>query len=66
MSWTPRPQEYRAGRLLTGELKKVCIEKLQAVVGAFQAEKAKVTEEILEAYMDGKRRIDPSIGVAHR
>jgi len=30
------PQEYREGKLLSGQLKKMCVEKLQAFVAGFQ------------------------------
>ena len=52
--------EYRAGRMLTGELKKRCIEVLQKVVSDFQASKARVTDEIVSQYMDANRKIDPT------
>ncbi|WFD35804.1 tryptophan--tRNA ligase [Malassezia cuniculi] len=52
--------DYRAGRMLTGELKKRCIEVLQKVVGDFQARKAQITDEMLDQYMDASRKIDPT------
>ncbi|KAF5324521.1 hypothetical protein D9611_004576 [Ephemerocybe angulata] len=55
-------EEYRAGRLLTGQLKAKCIAKLQEFVSGFQERRAKVTEEIVDAFMDGTRKIEPSIG----
>ncbi|KAF7359234.1 Tryptophanyl-trna synthetase [Mycena sanguinolenta] len=54
--------EYRAGRLLTGQLKAKCIELLQKFVGEFQERKAKVTEADIDAFMDGNRKIDPTFG----
>ena len=59
--------EYRAGRMLTGELKKRCIEVLQKVVGDFQAvrvyadqRKAQVTDDVVNQFMDPARKIDPT------
>ncbi|KAJ7491228.1 hypothetical protein FB451DRAFT_1552724 [Mycena latifolia] len=54
--------EYRAGRLLTGQLKAKCIELLQKFVGDFQDRKAKVTEADIDAFMDQNRKIDPTFG----
>lgn len=48
---------YRAGTVLTGEMKKACIACLQDFVGAFQARRAAVTDEVLASYMDPKRTI---------
>ncbi|KAJ7273047.1 hypothetical protein C8J57DRAFT_1316406 [Mycena rebaudengoi] len=56
--------EYRAGRLLTGQLKKQCIDLLQKFVGGFQERKAKVTEADIDAFMDKTRKIDPTFGKA--
>ncbi|KAK7049378.1 tryptophan--tRNA ligase [Paramarasmius palmivorus] len=57
-------EEYRAGRLLTGQLKAKCIEVLQKFVGDFQERKDKVTNEQIDAFMDKTRKITPSIGKA--
>ncbi|KAF8191453.1 hypothetical protein K438DRAFT_1906972 [Mycena galopus ATCC 62051] len=54
--------EYRAGRLLTGQLKAKCIELLQKFVGDFQERKSKVTEADINAFMDANRKIDPTFG----
>ncbi|KAJ7771591.1 hypothetical protein B0H16DRAFT_1410033 [Mycena metata] len=54
--------EYRAGRLLTGQLKSRCIELLQKFVGDFQERKARVTEADIDAFMDPNRKIDPTFG----
>ncbi|THG94337.1 hypothetical protein EW026_g7111 [Hermanssonia centrifuga] len=62
--WAQMGEEYRAGRLLTGQLKKKCIDILQAYVKNFQDAKAKVTEETLRAFMDPSRKIEPSMGKA--
>jgi len=53
--------DYRAGRLLTGQLKSKCIDILQKFVGDFQERKAKVTEDIIDAFMDQNRKIDPTV-----
>ncbi|KAF9052673.1 hypothetical protein BJ165DRAFT_1413116 [Panaeolus papilionaceus] len=50
-------REYRAGTLLTGQLKAYCIQLLQKFVTEFQERRAKVTDEIIDAFMDGKRPI---------
>ena len=50
--------DYRAGRLLTGELKKRCIEELQRVVGGFQARKKDISDELVHQFMDPTRKID--------
>ncbi|KAI0806902.1 tryptophanyl-tRNA synthetase [Fomes fomentarius] len=55
-------EEYRAGRLLTGELKGKCIKVLQDFVKGFQDRKAKVTEDEVKAFMDGSRQIVPTFG----
>ncbi|KAJ6546964.1 hypothetical protein B0H19DRAFT_1163222 [Mycena capillaripes] len=56
--------EYRAGRLLTGQLKSKCIELLQKFVGDFQERKAKVTDAEIDAFMDANRKIEPTMGSA--
>ncbi|GJE87932.1 tryptophan--tRNA ligase [Phanerochaete sordida] len=62
--WAQLAEEYRAGRLLTGEMKKKCIEVLQGFVKTFQENKAKVTDEMLHAFMDPNRKIEPRLGQA--
>ncbi|KAG6814289.1 hypothetical protein H0H92_013414 [Tricholoma furcatifolium] len=54
-------KEYRAGTLLTGQLKAKCIEVLQKFVGDFQERKAKVTEAEINLFMDGTRAIEPTM-----
>lgn len=51
-------EAYRAGRLLTGELKKRCIEELQRVVKSFQDRKAQVSDDLVKQFMDATRPID--------
>lgn len=48
---------YKSGDMMTGELKKRCIEVLQKVVREFQERKAKVTDETIEYFMDKNRKI---------
>ncbi|KAJ9152196.1 Tryptophanyl-tRNA synthetase, cytoplasmic [Coniochaeta hoffmannii] len=47
--------DYKAGRLLTGELKQMAIALLQEYVGEFQERRAKVTDEVLEQYMTPRK-----------
>ncbi|KAI1753555.1 hypothetical protein F4782DRAFT_496833 [Xylaria castorea] len=44
-------QEYREGKLLTGELKAICIKQLQEYVAAFQERRSKATDEIVQHFM---------------
>jgi tryptophanyl-tRNA synthetase len=55
-------EDYRAGRLLTGQLKAHCIQMLQEFVKAFQERKAKITDDDVNAFMDPNRKIDPNFG----
>ncbi|KAI6094535.1 hypothetical protein EDD16DRAFT_1684478 [Pisolithus croceorrhizus] len=55
-------EDYRAGRLLTGQLKARCIQLLQDFVKDFQARKAKVTDADVHAFMDITRKIEPTFG----
>ena len=43
--------EYRKGELLTGDMKKACIEMMTGYVKNFQDARAKVTDEILEEFL---------------
>jgi tryptophanyl-tRNA synthetase len=52
-------KDYRSGTLLTGELKKICIQELQAYVKEFQVRKAQVTDDLVRQFMDPSRKIDP-------
>jgi tryptophanyl-tRNA synthetase len=47
--------DYKAGRLLTGELKAMAIALLQDYVAEFQERRAKVTDEVLEQYMKPRK-----------
>ncbi|KAI0373265.1 tryptophanyl-tRNA synthetase [Pilatotrama ljubarskyi] len=60
--WKKMGEEYRAGRLLTGELKAKCIKVLQDFVKDFQDRRAKITEDEVKAFMDGSRKIEPTYG----
>lgn len=55
-------EDYRTGRLLTGQLKARCIQMLQQFVKVFQERKAKITDEDVNAFMDSNRKIDPNFG----
>ncbi|KAI9261502.1 hypothetical protein BDA99DRAFT_547261 [Phascolomyces articulosus] len=50
---------YKSGEMMTGELKKRCIEVLQKIVGDFQKRRAEITEETIKYFMDGSRKIQP-------
>jgi len=54
--------DYRAGTLLTGQLKAKCIAQLQEFVATFQERRAKVTEETVDYFMSADRTIAPTIG----
>ncbi|GAA5803699.1 hypothetical protein EDC94DRAFT_691842 [Helicostylum pulchrum] len=49
---------YKTGELMTGELKKICIDVLQKFVTDFQERKSKVTDELVSYYMDKNRKIE--------
>jgi tryptophanyl-tRNA synthetase len=49
---------YEEGKILTGEMKKRCIEVLQEFVLGFQQRRAEVTDELLAQYMDATRKIE--------
>ncbi|CCE66259.1 hypothetical protein TPHA_0P01010 [Tetrapisispora phaffii CBS 4417] len=42
---------YRSGELLSGEMKKLCIETLQEFVKNYQERRSQVTDEVLEKFM---------------
>ncbi|OTB18870.1 hypothetical protein K445DRAFT_327463 [Daldinia sp. EC12] len=44
-------QDYREGKLLTGELKAICIKHLQEYVAAFQERRSKATDETVKLFM---------------
>jgi len=46
---------YESGEMLTGELKQICISLLQEYVAAFQAERAKVTDETVKLFGSANR-----------
>ncbi|KAI0274372.1 tryptophanyl-tRNA synthetase [Russula aff. rugulosa BPL654] len=56
-------EDYRAGRLLTGQLKARCIKVLQEFTGAFQERRKKITDEEVNAFMDANRQIVPTLGM---
>jgi tryptophanyl-tRNA synthetase len=47
--------DYKAGTLLTGELKQMAIALLQEYVAEFQERRAKVTDEVLEQFMKPRK-----------
>ncbi|CAO3641919.1 unnamed protein product [Cunninghamella echinulata] len=51
---------YKAGELMTGEIKKRCIEVIQKFVAEFQERKKKINDDTLKYFMDPNRKIDPS------
>jgi len=57
-------KDYRAGTLLTGQLKKRCVDELQKFVKDFQERRAKVTDEEVKVFMDGSRKIEPTMSTA--
>lgn len=44
--------EYGSGKMMTGEVKKLCIQVLQEFVSAFQTRRAAVTDETVRQFMD--------------
>ncbi|KAM3439251.1 hypothetical protein MY4824_002780 [Beauveria thailandica] len=44
-------EEYTSGRMLTGELKAICIENLQKYVAEFQERRAKATDDVVAQFM---------------
>lgn len=54
-------EDYRSGKLLTGELKQKTISLLQDFVKAFQERRAKVSDDVVRQFMDASRPIDPSL-----
>ncbi|EIE92453.1 hypothetical protein G6F46_010448 [Rhizopus delemar] len=49
---------YKSGELMTGELKKRCIEVLQKFVGEFQERRSAITDETIAYYMNKDRKIE--------
>jgi tryptophanyl-tRNA synthetase len=44
-------KEYRAGTLMTGEMKKECIDLLQGYVAAYQDRRSQITDETMKEFM---------------
>ncbi|KAL1978497.1 hypothetical protein VTN31DRAFT_1356 [Thermomyces dupontii] len=44
-------EQYIKGELMTGELKKICIETLTQFITAYQERRAKITEEVVDEFM---------------
>jgi len=53
--------DYKAGTLLTGQLKARCIQVLQELVKGFQERRSKVTDAEVAVFMDASRKIDPTV-----
>lgn len=47
--------QYAKGQLLTGEVKQILIKELQTIVKTHQANREKVTDDMVRAYMDANR-----------
>ena len=47
--------DYASGRMLTGEVKKILIEVLQALISDFQKRRAAVTDEMVREFMRVRR-----------
>ncbi|PHH83032.1 hypothetical protein CDD82_3834 [Ophiocordyceps australis] len=46
--------DYNSGKLLTGEIKAICIEYLQKYVSAFQDRRRKVTDTVVDEFMKAR------------
>jgi tryptophanyl-tRNA synthetase len=59
-------EAYRKGEMLTAELKKICISKLQDFIGAFQERRALIDDTVIDSFMTvrplvwGTRKPDPN------
>ena len=42
--------DYRDGKMLTGEVKKILIQELQKLIGEFQERRKNVTQEVVEQF----------------
>lgn len=42
--------DYRDGKMLTGEVKKILIKELQKLIGEFQERRKNVTQEVVEQF----------------
>ncbi|SLM33577.1 tryptophanyl-trna synthetase [Lasallia pustulata] len=49
--------DYEKGDLLTGELKKICIQELQSYVKGFQDRRTKVTDEVVDESMRERKLV---------
>jgi len=47
--------DYAAGRLMTGEVKQICINELTAMVKEHQSKMAEVTDDVVRHFMDPAR-----------
>jgi len=48
--------EYAAGRMMTGEVKQICIDELTAIVASHQQRLANVTDDVVRHFMDPSRK----------
>lgn len=49
--------DYKAGKMLTGEVKQICASLIGEFATKFQANRAKVTDEVVAAFMDDTREL---------
>ncbi|KAF2643679.1 tryptophanyl-tRNA synthetase [Massarina eburnea CBS 473.64] len=52
---TKYAEDYRKGEMLTGDMKKACIDVMVTYVKAFQGARAKVTDELLDEYLKPRK-----------
>lgn len=52
-------QQYESGQMLTGEIKKILIEKLQGIILAHQERRSKVTDAEVRAFMAERNIFNP-------
>jgi len=55
-------EDYRAGRLLTGQLKARCIDVVQRFIHGFQERRKQITKADVDSFMDATRKIHPTSG----
>lgn len=54
--------DYKAGTLLTGQLKAKCIKLIQDFVKGFQDRRSTIADDVVKSFMDSTRKIEPTIG----
>jgi tryptophanyl-tRNA synthetase len=50
-------EQYESGEMLTGELKKIAITEIWGYIGKFQQRRARITDDVLNAFMDSTRAL---------